>query len=140
MVQVVYPNMADLEIGNVKEVYNKILASLNEYYGKMFENLVFEMLKLKIIDFGQKSVAKWWHKGEEIDVLAYNNNKMIAFEVKWKDLSFKEAKGILRDLERKLDKVDFDGEKECYIIAKSIEGKEKLKALDLMDLEKLIIF
>jgi AAA+ ATPase superfamily predicted ATPase len=134
----VYPNMGDLEIGNVDDVYNKILDSLNEYYGKMFENLVFEMLKLKIIDFGQKDVAKWWHKGEEIDVLAYNDEKMIAFEVKWKDLSFKEAKGILKDLERKLKIVDFDGEKECYIVAKSIERKEELKAIDLKDLERFI--
>jgi AAA+ ATPase superfamily predicted ATPase len=134
----VYPNMGDLEIGNVDDVYNKILDSLNEYYGKMFENLVFEMLKLKIIDFGQKEVAKWWHKGKEIDVLVHNDERMIAFEVKWKDLSFKEAKGILKDLERKLKMVNFDGEKECYLIAKSIERKEELKVLDLKDLERFI--
>ncbi len=130
----VYPNQSDLEIGRVDEVYNKILKDINTYYGMAFERLVVEMLKLKLLDFGQENVSRWWHKGKEIDALAYNEEKMIMIEVKWKDLSWKEGKKILNDLEIKSEFVDFEGDKEFCLIAKSVEGKENLNALDLNDL------
>ncbi len=134
----IYPNFGDLEIGRVDDVYGRILNDLNTYYGRAFERLIFEMLKLKILDFGQNSVSKWWHKEDEIDVLAYNDEKMYFFEVKWKDLSFKDAKRILKDLKRKSEIVDFNGDREFYLIAKNIENKEKINALDLKDLERVI--
>ncbi|MEO2117857.1 MAG: ATP-binding protein, partial [Methanocaldococcus sp.] len=50
----VYPNMGDLEIGNVDEVYNKILASLNEYYGNLMlfqTSFMFFNIELNFIIF-----------------------------------------------------------------------------------------
>lgn len=132
----VYPNWSDLEIGRVDEVYNKILKDINNYYGLAFEHLVVDMLKLKLIDFEQETVLRWWHKGKEIDALAYNEEKMVMVEVKWKDLSWKEGNRILNDLERKSEFVDFKGDKEFCLIAKSVEGKDNLNALDLNDLMK----
>ncbi|HJH28260.1 MAG TPA: ATP-binding protein, partial [Methanosarcinaceae archaeon] len=41
----VYPNMSDLEIGLVYEVFSQISAQLNSYYGKEFERLVIEQIR-----------------------------------------------------------------------------------------------
>ncbi|ASJ09625.1 ATPase [Thermococcus siculi] len=131
----VYPNLADLELGLADEVWGKIRVELNAYYGKMFERLVREMLKLRILDFGQKSVSRWWHKGEEIDAIAELKDGLLFVEVKWRDLSRKEAEKILRDLERKAKR--FEGEKKFLLIARKIEDKGD-GMLDLEDLERKI--
>lgn len=131
----VYPNLADLELGLVNEVWERISGEINAYYGKMFERLVREMLRLRILDFGQKGVSRWWHRGEEIDAIAELKDKLLFVEVKWKDLNRREARKILKDLKRKSER--FEGEKEFLLIAKRIEDKEE-GMLDLEDLEKVI--
>ena len=87
----IYPNLADLELGLVEEVWGKIERELNAYYGRMFERLVREMLRLKILDLGQRKVARWWHRGEEIDAIAELENGLLFVEVKWSELKKREA-------------------------------------------------
>lgn len=54
--------------------------------------------------------------------------KALFVEVKWKDLSEREVRGILKDLERKVELVSLEGwEKHYGLIAKSVEGKEGLR-------------
>ncbi|WP_371731665.1 ATP-binding protein [Thermococcus sp. ES12] len=131
----VYPNLSDLELGHVEEVWERIERDINAYYGMMFERLVREMLSLRIIDFGQRSVHRWWHKGEEIDAIAELDGGFLFVEVKWKKLSGKEAKRILEGLRRKADR--FDGEKRFLLVARKIEDKTD-GMLDLEDLRTLV--
>ncbi|MDI3476387.1 MAG: uncharacterized protein PWQ79_2178 [Thermococcaceae archaeon] len=131
----VYPNLDDLELGLTDEVWEKISGELNAYYGGMFERLVREMLRLKILDFGQGSVSRWWHKGEEIDAVAELKDGLLFVEVKWKDLGRKEAEKILKGLREKAER--FEGEKKFLLIAKRIEGKGE-GMLDLEDVERII--
>jgi AAA+ ATPase superfamily predicted ATPase len=64
-------------------------------------------------------------------------------EVKWKELSRREARGILRDLERKAELVGLEGRKEYYgVVARSVEGKKRLRdegwlVWDLRDFEAI---
>ncbi len=134
----VYPNKGDLEIGRVDEVFQKIMRNLNTYYGLAFERLILEMLAHKLIDFGHSEVRRWWHKGDEIDALAFTPNEAIAIEVKWRDLSREEAEKILDELVRKARRIGFKGEVRHYLIAKRIERKKRINALDLKDLEKAV--
>jgi hypothetical protein len=43
----VYPNLPDLEIGLVDEVFSRISSQLNFYYGVMFERVITELIKTK---------------------------------------------------------------------------------------------
>ena len=131
----VYPNFGDLELGLVDEVWAKIERELNAYYGKSFEKLVREMLRQRIIDFGQKKVARWWHKGEEIDAIAELDNGMLFVEVKWSEPRRREAERVLERLKKKAER--FEGKKKFLLIAKRIEGKTG-EMMDLEDLEKLV--
>lgn len=117
----VYPNLGDLELGLVDEVWTKIERELNAYYGKAFERLVVEMFRQKIIDFGQRRVARWWHKGEEIDAIAELEDGLLFVEMKWSELKRRNAEKIIEELEKKAEW--FEGNKSFLFIAKKIEDK-----------------
>ncbi len=134
----VYPNKGDLEVGMVEEVLRKILKTLNTYYGHAFERLVIDMLRQKLIDFGHTTVSRWWHKGEEVDAIAVGNKVAVAIEVKWRELTREEAESTLKELRRKTRRIGLNKEIKHYVIAKKVEGKEELNALDLEDLEKAV--
>ncbi len=130
----VYPNMSDLEIGLVDEVFLKISPQLNAYYGKEFERLVIEQVRLKEvkIPFYFTEVRRWWHKDKEVDLVVLNEDtKEILFvECKWKDLDEKKAGRVLADLKEKSRFVQWhDGERREYfgLVAKKVDGKERLR-------------
>ena len=131
----VYPNLADLELGLLDEVWAKIERELNAYYGRMFERLIREMLRQKIIDLEQRRVARWWHKGKEVDTVAELDDGLLFAEVKWSELKRKEAKRILEELKEKAER--FEGKKRFLLIAKRIDGKTG-EMMDLDDLERLV--
>lgn len=72
-----------------------------------------------------------------------HEKKALFVEVKWKELSEREARGILKDLERKAGLVELRGwEKRYGLVAKKIKGKEELRgksflAWDLEDFEDI---
>lgn len=141
----VYPNISDLEIGLVDEVFSRISRDINAYYGLSFENLIFEEMKMKRIPplyFGE--IRKWWHKDREIDIVALNEDtKEILFcECKWQDKV--DAGKILSELKERSKFVRWhnDKRKESYaIFAKSFREKIKepdLLLFDLKDMERSI--
>ena len=130
----VYPNMSDLEMGLVDEVFSQISTQLNTYYGKEFERLVTEQIHLKEIPlpFSLTEVKRWWHKDQEIDIVALNQDtKEILFvECKWKDLDERDADMVLAKLQKKSGSVQWknDSRQEYYgIVAKKIKGKKRLR-------------
>ena len=73
-----------------------------------------------------------WHKEEEIDIVALNQDtKDILFvECKWKYLDKRDAGRVLAKLEKKSGSVQWnnDSRQEYYgLVAKNIEGKERLR-------------
>ena len=111
--------------------------------GKKFEAFVLREFIFSLLP-SYKKIGKWWHKGEEIDIVALNeDSKEIAFiECKWSVLEKKETGKILSELKRKAALVKWQDpeRKERYgIIARTIEGKEAFRekgyfAFDLEDL------
>jgi len=130
----VYPNRSDLEIGLADEVFSQISPQLNTYYGKEFERLVIEQIRLKELPlpFSFTEVKRWWHNDREIDIVVVNQDtKDILFvECKWKVLDEKDAGRVLADLKKKSGYVQWknDSRREYYgVVAKKIEGKERLR-------------
>ncbi|MDI3476292.1 MAG: uncharacterized protein PWQ79_2281, partial [Thermococcaceae archaeon] len=71
--------------------------------------------------------------------------KALFVEVKWKELSEREARGVLKDLEKKAELVGLsEWEKHHGLVAKRVEGKEELRgkgflAWDLKDFEAIYV-
>ena len=104
----VYPNMSDLEIGLIDEVYNNIERELNQYNGEMFERLIESLVKEKFIPLPLfSSVRRWWWKDKEIDLILLNdkNNAITFLEVKW--AVFRNLKDVYRVLDKLRDKATY---------------------------------
>ncbi len=143
----VLPNKSYLEAGLAEEVWERSAEDFNTYMGSVFERLVrTPEVFFRLTGFRFTKLGRWWHKNEEIDLLALNERekKALFVEVKWKNLSKRETKGILKDLERKSGLVGLDNWGKSYgLVAKRIEGKERLRdegwlVWDLKDFERLI--
>jgi len=130
----VYPFKEGIEIGLPDEALEHFERNFNRYLGFTFEKVAKEFLielnRAGRLPFRFTKIGRWWKKGEEIDLVALNESdkKALFVEVKWKDLSEKEARGVLKDLKRKAGLVGLDGWEKSYgLIAKSIGGKGRLR-------------
>ncbi len=115
---------------------------ISSFFGKKFETFVLNEFIFNLLPAHQE-IGKWWHKDEEIDVVALNDEKkeIVFIECKWSRLGAREALKILTELKRKATLVKWNNSerKEYYgIIAKTIEEKKDLRekgylAFDLGD-------
>lgn len=130
----VYPNRSQLlEFGRIKGFEKEYTHYLGHVFEKVAEQFLKRLNKAGKLPFKFTEIGRWWRKNEEIDLVALNKNekKALLVEVKWKKLSRREARGILRDLKRKGDYIKLDTlEKHYGLIAKRIKDKEALKSED----------
>lgn len=128
----VYPRKSEIEMGF--DIVEDIKSSFNEYVGLVFEDIVKQFLirlnRVNRLPFRFTKIGRWWHKNEEIDLVALNEKekKALFIEVKWKELNEGKAERILKDLERKAELVNLeDWDKNYGVVAKSVERKEKMR-------------
>lgn len=143
----VHPNIDLIETNQGELLVNKVVDDLPAHVGRIFEDvvrqLIFKLNKAGVFRFTK--IGRWWHKKEEIDLVALDEGEKRALfiEVKWKELREKDGSRILRDLERKSELVGLDEWEKSYgLVAKKIVGREKLEregllVWDLEDFEKL---
>ncbi|MBO8183461.1 MAG: ATP-binding protein [Archaeoglobus sp.] len=127
----VHPNRSYLEIGEADPVLEEIKSDFNTFVSLAFEDIVIETLSKEY------KAGKWWFKDVEIDVVGIKRGEVVFFEVKWKDLNYKEALKILEKLEKKGEKVKTDGLRKYGIVARNIKEKEKLEGYLVYDLDDL---
>lgn len=144
----VRPNKRQLELGLEENVWQSILEEFNRYLGQVFEvvaeEAVVEMTKRNLLPVIIDRIGRWWQKDTEIDLLALQSKsgKAIAIETKWSRLDEQNAKRVLNDLARKVDKIPELREPILGIVAKQVHNKEEIRkegfmALDLQDIRRL---
>ncbi|MEA1925277.1 MAG: ATP-binding protein [Candidatus Altiarchaeota archaeon] len=137
----IYPNTSAIEEGtyNIKQ----IKADYSNYLGPVFENVARQFLikeRKNIFDFSQ--IGRWWHKDNEIDLIALNEQtkKALFCECKWKENI--NAGKILDELRTKSGDFQWHNNQRTEYYALFAKGfKEKINApntllFDLKDLEK----
>ncbi|MBC7095430.1 ATP-binding protein [Thermococcus sp.] len=146
----VAPYFEEIESGFPDGAVEEFRQAFNQYTGLAFEEIVRQLLtelnREGRLPFKFTKIGRWWHKGEEIDIVALNKKekKGLFVEVKWKELNEKEARRILKNLEYKIEVVGLEGwEKNCGLVAKKVENKEELKekgflVWDLKDFENIL--
>ncbi|MBP1911865.1 ATP-binding protein [Thermococcus stetteri] len=144
----IFPNLSRIEDGTFS--VEEIRGSYSHYLGWVFEKVarqfLVELNRAEKLPFRFTKAGKWWHKDMEIDLVALNERekKALFVEVKWKSLSEREARGILKDLEGKGELVGVEGWEKYYgLVAKKVRGKEELGeggflVWDLEDFESFI--
>ena len=144
----VSPHYEEIEALNPEPAIDDFRRNFSTYLGKTFEKVAREfiigLIKERKLPLYTR-FGRWWHRGEEIDLVALNERekRVLFVEVKWKSLSERESKGILKDLERKSGLVGLEGwEKDYGLVARNINGKGKLReegwrVWDLRDFRKL---
>jgi len=140
----VNPNKAVLELGLEEKVWNNIKEDFNAYLGEVFEEIVKEYIVSKVksgeLEMDADVLGRWQNEAEEIDFIAYSSREKegMLFEIKWKELSYEDAKNIILRLIEKSLLVKIK-QKRYGVVAKRIMKKEKLReegyvALDLEDI------
>ncbi|ASJ12683.1 ATP-binding protein [Thermococcus thioreducens] len=142
---IVPKNRTGIELGLV--TYDDVKEDLQRVLGTRFEDVAREFLielnKAEKLPFKFTRIGRWWHRGEEIDLVAEEGNmkKVLLVEVKWKDMRKREARGVLKDLKRKFKLMGLEGWEAYFgLMARKVEGKWGLKeegfnVWDLDDLE-----
>jgi len=124
----VFKHREEIERG----VFNLRKEMLSGFMGKKFEVFVLKEVITEMLPEYRK-IGRWWHKGEEIDIVGINETtgEITFLECKWSRLLYRDSKKTLGELERKAGLVKWRNaeRKEHYgIVARSIEGKEELRA------------
>ncbi|MCD6514153.1 MAG: ATP-binding protein [Candidatus Odinarchaeota archaeon] len=134
----------DIETGFNDEAISDFEKNFNTYLGYIFEQIVkeffIELSRRNELPIKIKKIGRWWHKNEEIDLIASDDETLILTEVKWKELTSSETERIIKDLKRKSKY--FENKRIIYsLVAKCIEKKEEISKnyllFDLNDFGKI---
>ncbi|NYZ77743.1 ATP-binding protein [Candidatus Micrarchaeota archaeon] len=130
----IYKKYSDY-VARKPEFIHNLKRNLNTVYGKAFERVATEFLTGKL---GLTEAKRQWgkilnaRKGEnayEIDLIGKSEKEVYAFELKWSDLGYNEALGILKELQTKAGYVPGLPEGMKFgMVARKIEGKQKLQS------------
>lgn len=140
----IFPNLERAESGFADKVFaESIHPHLSQYTGFLFERMVIDLL-LYLNNMGRlpfpctfSSMRRWWHKGEEIDVIGISDTGSIILfcEVKWHDNV--DGKQVICDLKQKATFINWkvNERRELFlVIARSFSALSKEENEVCMDL------
>ena len=138
----VYLNKQEIERGH-ENILSKIKRNFDQYVSFKFENYCKEFLENQFYE-KYTSFGKWWHKDNEIDIIALNEEKkeILFGECKWQENV--DALSIFNKLKEKTKAVDWNSNKrkETFaVFAKSFKTKPQINNLilyELKDIEKMM--
>ncbi|WP_409340178.1 ATP-binding protein [Methanospirillum stamsii] len=147
----VYPYRKEIEMGESRFVYQEYInPQLSQYLGPKFEEIIIDIFYLfnakNIFPVHFKEIGRWWHKEQEIDIIACEpkTDTILFCECKWQDQV--SVSKIVLALKKKAQLVKWGSpeRKEVYcVVGRSINQDyesrdEMIIAYDLADLEKVI--
>ncbi|MEK6811487.1 MAG: ATP-binding protein [Nanoarchaeota archaeon] len=148
----ILPNQTPLNLGNTKLVSDLIKQDLNGFVGRIFEDIVRELLvlyntkEIKGLKLNFENIGSWWDRNSnEIDVLAYNlkEKNFLLGEVKWTNKQL--DTDVIEELERKAKYFNYGGTYKFLFVSKNGFTEKALKKmqdigaihLDLKEIEDL---
>ena len=138
----VHPNNDLIETDQGEILVERIMKDYDQYLGRTFEEIarqfLFRLNKEGFLPLRFSKLGRWWHRDQEIDLVALNEVEKSALfiEVKWRDIRRGTAKELLEGLRRKSSLVGLDGWSSFYcIIAKKFDKAVKLKGEDWIALQ-----
>ncbi|WP_211250194.1 ATP-binding protein [Mesoaciditoga lauensis] len=134
----IFKNIDKIYRGMGEMVAEEVLKSFSTYVSFTFEKIAKQYLIEKI---NPDSIGRWWDKGEEIDLVAVKDRKLIVGECKWtnKPVDNSTFLKLKRKSSKLLEYLDYDFEEiEYYLFSKSgFKNIEKSHDVHLVDLEEI---
>ncbi len=121
----VYPNETQIEYGQAGTIIERIKSQMDSYTSFVFEDVAGQFL-YEIMDelpFRFERMGRWWHKNNEIDFVALNeqSRKIMFVECKWKNRKI--GVDVLESLMKKAGHVDWkQGNRDEYFCIISKNG------------------
>ena len=137
----VYLNKQELEKGRAADVLKSSERDFEHYVSGKFESFATELISLGAVGNFDRA-GRWWHKENEIDIVALNEDKkrILFCECKWKEGV--DAGKVLEELKEKAKLVDWKSgkrEESFAVFAKSFKRKTRgAGCFDLKDMEKIL--
>jgi len=143
-----YRNGSLVEMGSWDILKERIMISIEEHVSREVEDLVRDLIKYRKLDIGFSldRIGGWWNrKGDEIDIVALNDERKIALfgEVKWS--KNKVDTDVLEALISKSDLVkEIIGYEKRYMLfnktgfTKDLKERSDIILFDLGDLRKML--
>ena len=107
---------------------------LNTILGPAFESLGMEFLIDRNVreEWGFSRFGRWWHRGDEIDIIGINeqSKKVLMVECKYGALGTRDVRRIMDSLETKIELTPWDSQVwdiQLGVIGGSISGKDELR-------------
>lgn len=143
----IFPNLERAENGFAEQVLSEsITPFLSQYTGLLFERMAIDLLSY-LNGSGKlpfpcifSSMRRWWHKGEEIDIVGISEaeSSVLFCEVKWQDKV--DGKKVISELKQKASLIywrDKERTDMFMVIARSFSSVEDEKNVVFMDLDML---
>src|SRR3989344_3004476 len=122
----IFPHQTALNLGNDALVLKIVEDELNGYVGRIFEEIVRDLLvlylnkQIKGVTINFEDIGSWWDRnGNEIDIIAYNNKekKILVGEVKWTNKPI--DIDVLETLMERAKLLSFGGKYQYFIVSKN---------------------
>ncbi len=133
-----------VEAGLTDKAISIVLDRIDEYTAKTIEytieTITPELYEYEYIKTKPVEVGPWWKGKEEIDLVVRDPGKSTTFiEVKWTDITLKEAEKTLNKLIEKSTKTGLTSPHNHYVlITRSIKEHEETDKIELEDNETII--
>jgi AAA+ ATPase superfamily predicted ATPase len=126
----IYRHMSEFQLGNYKELKRRVLDQWPDNRGRILEDICLEFVRERLsgeyLDLGRY----WDRTGTEIEIVGMDKKarRMVAIEVKSRDLDARETDRILTKLSEKVINLrrDFD-EIRFGVIARKVKNKAALR-------------
>ncbi|WP_342304761.1 ATP-binding protein [Methanolobus sp. ZRKC5] len=127
----IYSALSQYMGGKYDPIMENVLQQWQSYTGKLFEDMIRELISSRLIS-EYPEIGSWWNrKGDEIDILAINREKseVMAIEIKNKELTRDEARRILNSTSEKIELIpDVSGMNfNVGIVARKIEDRKLIE-------------
>ncbi|XAT64739.1 ATP-binding protein [Geoglobus acetivorans] len=137
-----YPNLSSNEEGifdieELKKDYANYLGTVFEGIARQF---LIELNKRGSLPLRFSKIGGWWHKADEIDLVALNEReeKALIVEVKWRELGKNETSKILEDLREKAELIELEDYVVYWgIVARKVSERSELVG-DLRDFSRVV--
>ena len=136
-----FTQRADLEMGRIDPVVNRIKKEMPGYLSFIYERVAQEIIRENAdLFFPLERLGRWWNRHDEIDIVGLNHeaNSLVCSEVKWSRNRIGE--NILRDLKAKAERIPWGNTrtKRCYALFSKSGFTEGMQAL--AEKENVILF
>jgi len=122
----------DIESGFNQEAIARFRSEFETYLGHHFE-VAMPKLTHNLIPFDNRSMGRWWYKGEEIDLILEGKKDICFVEYKWQKLSKGKAEKIIEDLISRSHSFNTRKKKIHYLLfGREIEKKFEIEKYNIL--------